>query len=92
MLMEQLWGYVYTLAVLPLVDPSEEIDLHHIRAPLQKLQKHGVRWWDPKVWPQDFTDGKWEQQYPIPFLADHLGDPPTNSLNALLGMCTGKLL
>ena len=93
-LMEQLWGYIYTLAKHPIVDLLQhpnQLDERHIRRPLRELVKHGVRWWDPAIWPQDFVDGKWEQQYPIAFLVANLRNLRTGSVNVFMAICKGTL-
>lgn len=90
-LMEQLWGCIYTLAKHPTLHLLDQLDERPIKELLRELIKHGVRWWEPANWPQDFINGKWEQQYPIAFLVANLGNPKTGSIVVLKAICDGML-
>ena len=90
-LMEQLWGYVYTIAKHPTLDSADQLDMSQFRVFLRVLNKHGVQWWDPANWPQDLIDGEWEQVCPVAFLVANLGDLRPGSLKMLMAICDGML-
>jgi hypothetical protein len=89
-LMEQLWGYIYTIAKHPHLD-NDQLDECHFRNLLRGMNEYGVRWWDPANWPQDLVDGKWEQVCPVAFLVANLGNLRPGSLKMLMAICNGTL-
>ncbi len=91
-LMDQLWCYFYTCAKHPTMDliryPTQ-LEVKHMRQLLSILYTHGVDWTDPSAWPEDFVDGKWERQIPLPFLLENIGSGRNASKKIISAICEG---
>ena len=83
--MDQLWCLIYTVS-------AEELstsDVQLIRQLLGTLHSHGVDWTDPSAWPEDYVDGHWERQIPIPFLLEQ-HKPGRRNLKVVQAFCEGN--
>ncbi|CAL5221738.1 g3987 [Coccomyxa viridis] len=89
-LMDQLWCYFYTCAKHPTMDliryPTQ-LEVKHMRQLLSILYTHGVDWTDPSAWPEDFVDGKWVRQIPLPFLLENIGSGRNASKKIISAIC-----
>ncbi len=93
--MDQLWCYFYTCAKHPTMDLiryPNQLEVKHMRQLLGILYTHGVDWTDPSAWPEDFVEGKWERQIPLPFLLENIGSGRNASMRIISAFCEGELL
>lgn len=92
--MDQLWCIIYSFAKNPSKDRgklSSGPDARCLGHLLRMLHSHGVDWTDPSAWPEDFVDGHWEQQIPIPFLLESCEPGKEDVLEIHEAICKGTL-
>ena len=92
MLIDQLWCFFYTAAKRPATLLQEHLsqDVSHVHQFLRQLHKHGVDWTDSSAWPEDYVEGRWERQIPIPFLLEnHSYSTSEITLTILIVICQG---
>ena len=83
--MDQLWCHIHTVTVEPMSGPRIKV----IRQLLGILHSHGVDWTDLSAWPEDYVDGHWERQIPIPFLLMHYKPGINKNLRVVQVFCEG---
>ncbi len=90
--MDQLWCFFYTYAKEPQYDLQQQSGMliSHVCQLLRTLYTHGVDWTDPSAWPEDYVDGHWERQIPIPFLLENLRPGAFSTTAIIDAMCKGK--
>ncbi len=91
--MDQLWSCIYTCAKHPAMEALQQpyqLTTSYFRTLLRSLHDHGVDWMDPSAWPEDYVDGHWERQIPIPFLLESVKTGTASSTTITTAICEGE--
>ncbi len=92
-LMDQMWCCFHMNAKHPRMEgmqsPSQLTSAYY-RGLLRILYESGVDWTDPSAWPEDYVDGHWKRQIPIPFLMGNIRTGSKSSISITIAICEGE--